>query len=281
MRQPVRDERWTDPQGQEWQVLEIGKWRTGTTKSKKHFEGRAMPAGRFTVAYVVMRSLDGRERKVSYSDLLASWSPAQTPDGGREGDPLAGHRSRVAKDLRDGKGILIFQGECPVRKGELFHVGGVQIVIEKVAVKVNKRSERVFEVHLLQRATDRVYLLRQTVPAARPGELVGDGATAEDAERARIDGNYTSSAAQSDAADGGTDAGEAVPPGWIDKGTAARELHRQRAQRQTQNERQIQAAKSRINRLLKTADPGKVESILADLDALCGRAESEELGKVA
>lgn len=282
MRRPIRDEKWTDPEGTVWQVDEVGTWRTATRpptadELKDGKPRRPIATGPFTFAYAVMRDKGGGTVRLG-ADELEAWSPAIHKNGERVGDPLAGHRARVAKAVRDGKSTLVFEGPSPVAKGDRFHVAGTQIVILKVTEGKNKRSEVRSDVLFSRLERDKVYLLRQTVPAARPGEVVGDGATPEDAERARIDGNYTSSAAQSDAANGGTDAGEAVPPDWEDAGAAARETKRQSDRREViDQEAEVLKLAARIKQVGKEeARKGKdLTPLLEDIYARLAAEQKE------
>ncbi len=265
MKRPVRDERWTDSEGHEWQVAEVGKWRTGTRK----VDGREVPAGRYTVAYVVMRNIEDERVRVDYAELLAEWKPVLTDDHKREGDPLDGHRAEIGKAVRNGKSRLTFEGDSPVKKGEIYHLACGEILIGKVSSKANKRSERFAEVEVVLKQEDKDYYLRRTVPGADPREIVKPP-SADDIQKATIDGNYLSGAPEKDG-----DKLPVVPFDWVDRGSAERELRRQEQQMEVQVERQTQAAKSRLNRLLRNAkNPEDAQRLLAGIVALCEQAEA-------
>lgn len=243
---PVRDERFFDPDGNCWQVLEVGKWRTKTVKDKAN---RPRTVGPFIVSFYRMINSAGEERKLTPQEI-AGWTPDKDQGGKRIGDPLAGHRKPITEAVRAGKGSYRFSGDSPVGKGERYHLPCGEIVVGKVTTGANKRGERFAEVQFTNIDRDRLYYLRSTVPAARPDEMV-KAPTAEDIERARIDGNYLTGAPEA-----GGDPLPTVPPDWKDSGRAQREIIRREAQRElraSQNmrrqSRQIKAKLDEVNRM--------------------------------
>lgn len=254
MKRPVRDERFFDHEGQPWQVLEVGKWRTETRpptdeELERGKPRRPIPCGPYTVSFYRMVNSDGEERKLTPVEI-ADWTPDTDAQGNRIGDPLAGHRKPITESVRAGKGAFRFSGDSPVSKGERYHLPCGEIVIGKITTGANKRGERYAEVQFTNIDRDRLYYLRSTVPAARPDEMV-KAPTAEDIERARIDGNYLTGAPEADG-----DPLPTVPPDWIDSGRAQREIDRREAQRElraSQNmrrqSRQIKAKLDEVNRM--------------------------------
>jgi len=252
MRRPVRDERFFDSDGNPWQVLEVGKWRTETRLPDPEREPekprRPIPCGPFTVAFYRMVNLAGGTVKIPAHEF--DWVPDRDSDGNQIGDPLEGKRKEITRAVRAGKGILIFDGQAPVRKGERYHLPCGQIVIGKVTSKTNKRGEKHDEVTFTHLDTDKVFFLRNTVPAAKPGELVKPP-TEDDIEHARIEGNYLTGAP-----DSGGDPLPTVPPSWEDQGVGDREMARRealRAERAEENRRrltrQVKAQLDEVNRL--------------------------------
>ena len=262
MRQPVRDERWTDPTGETWQVCEI--------KKLKPYNGR-----RGAVAFYRMRHVSGITAKVKPQEVRDWRRTDGIPEGRNTSDPFEGKRIKISQSIRDGAKVIVFtEAKCPVVKGELYHLPCGQILIDKVSRKIIKARGAEWQVEFIRQMRDRDYFLRSIVPGAKQGETPGN-ATPDEVERARIDGNYRHSPER----DG--DELPAVPPDWIDKAAPARDLNRISSQRAVQNERQIQAAKSRINRLLRSGTPKQVETLLAAANRVCDEVEGEDLGKVA
>lgn len=147
MRRPVKDEHFADPDGNVWQVLEVGKWRTSTrppteeeiTKGKPK---QPIPCGPFNVAYFVMVNTDGERKKVS-SVEINDWAPATDKNGKQIGDPLEGNRNAVVKAVKAGRGMFHLDGEAFVLKGDRYHLPCGEILVNKVEVKTNKREKRI------------------------------------------------------------------------------------------------------------------------------------------
>jgi hypothetical protein len=240
-KQPVRDERWIDAEGNEWQVADVAKWQPTTRRDKR---GRARPVGEYRIEFVVMRNAHDERRKVRYADLVSSWKPALTEGDRRMGDPLDGRRAAIVQAIRAGRSKLTFQGECPVKEGELYHLACGEITIGKMATKVNKRSERVVEVEFTRRIEEPARFLRMTVPGANPKEIVKPPTT-DDIRRATIDGNYLTGAP-----DRGGDPLAVVPLDWVDKGLEEREAKRLTDRRSVKAEeetrRQMKAIKAQM-----------------------------------
>jgi hypothetical protein len=228
-RQPVRDERWTDPQGEEWQVEKVG--RVQKTRA---------PA--FT-AFVTFRNVSGESQKVY-------WPPERWTQG--EGDPLKGHRARISQTVRSGARAFILPAKdaesnliaCPVKKGELYHLVCGQVLIERVQRRLVKSKDPEWHVDFIRLVTDKDYFLRRTVPAADPDVIVKPP-TADDIRRATIDGNYLSGSPDKDG-----DPLPVVPLDWVDRGREEREARRLTDRRSLQAEeetrRQMKAIKAQM-----------------------------------
>lgn len=70
---------------------------------------------------------------------------------------------------------------------------------------------------------------------------------------------------------------ERVDGDWHDRGKAEREALRIESRKQVELERGTQAAKSRLNRLLRGLDAPAQKAMLAEIERLCDRAERGEM----
>lgn len=197
-------------------------------------------------------------------------------------DPLAGKRT----DIAHGKiRRLVYPAAtnhkpprsrpCPVSKGERIQVREWLIIeIEKVNRKLIRGRAAEWHVTFIRHEADRPQLLRR-VPSGLPsGSDEADGLS--EVERARRDSHYTTSPRLAIVAEP-----ESVGPDWEDKDRGRREMERQKARAERERERVEQAAKSRLNRLLKGANPEQAQVLLAGIVELCERAESQGFDKVA
>lgn len=181
-------------------------------------------------------------------------------------DPLAGWRQSIA----EGKvKVLRYPADqdCPVEKGQRFEIRGLTIEIESIKRKINKGMPAEWHVTFVRHEPDRVFLLRQAPPVHAGSEKDLDmdlSAT----ERARRDGSYTSSRVSAVPMEP-----ESVGPEWVDPKAAERVLWRQQARSEIERQRMEQAAKSRLNRLLKGLPPDQAQHMLVQIEALCDQAE--------
>lgn len=198
MRQPRRDERWNDPEGNTWQVTQVNRWRLE-------------PKGRYEFASAIVRHpATGENMKVPAHRWRTDWTQDSL-------DPLAGHRKRIAQAVRAGSPLFTLPASTsipPVAKGEMYHLTCGQIVIDNIAKQI-VGGQAEWHVRFTRLLTDRLYFLRSTVPAANPDELV-KAPTATDIEYARIDGNYRTEPEH------GGDPLPCVPPDWVERGAVSR-----------------------------------------------------------
>jgi hypothetical protein len=189
-------------------------------------------------------------------------------------DPLAGYR----KQINEGRvTVLRFPASkpCPVRPAERYPLQSCVIEVERVIRKLIKGKEAEWHVTFIRHEQDRPYMLRFTPPAhADSGKRTDPDASS--VERARVESAYTQSAHSASPHEP-----ESVGPYWKDKGMAERELARQDARAEREREIIQQAAKSRLNRLLKGASPEEAHILLAGIVALCEKAEASSLDKAA
>lgn len=196
-------------------------------------------------------------------------------------DPLAGKRAAINdRDVT----VLIWpavdsQGHtppCPVAKGDRFTLRSCVIEIEQPARKLPKGRKAEWHATFIRHETERPQLLRSAPPKRPPSEDDAHLGLTQ-TERARREGMYTASrfAALKDEP-------ESVGPDWKDEGVGEREQRRLEAQRERQREREAQAAKSRLNRLLRNArTPKEADWLLSQIIALCEAAEAEHLDRAA
>lgn len=158
---------------------------------------------------------------------------------------------------------------CPVEKGDRFEIRGVVIEIESIKRKINKGQPAEWHATFIRHEPDRVHLLRQAPPVHAGSEKDLDidlSAT----ERARRDGCYTSSKVAAMPLEP-----ESVGPDWDDAKAAEREAIRHAARKEIERERMEQAAKSRINRLLRGLPPDQAQHMLIQIEALCEQVEQK------
>lgn len=255
LRRPARDERWSDSNGETWQVDHVAVIQRTNASGEE-------------LAFVRFRHKSGTTVKVTAYELKAqNWKPQ-----GR--DPLGSRRTELSNAIKQGAQVLIFpdSDECPVRKGEIYHLVSGRILIDRVTRKMEKgKSERQWHVEFIRLMTERDYFIRRTPPNLGTPE-----SASETDEQAKIESSYTANAAKS------IDDLATVPPDWEDQNKGVREVKRQDAQREIQQQRQAQAAKSRLNRLLAGAKtPEQRQLLLAGIVALCEQAEAGEMKEAA
>ena len=140
-------------------------------------------------------------------------------------DPLKGKRKKIANgEMR----VLIWPADrpCPVKKGQRFKVMGIVIQIHSIERRIQAGKPVQWHATYVRHEPDRVYLVRQSQPTRATHEKPED-VTLDMAERARRDGNYTSSRVAAMPMEP-----ESVGPDWKDKKRLERERERQRALRE-------------------------------------------------
>lgn len=253
-RRPRKDERWKDSKGELWQVEHVGMIE------------RTLQATR-TLAFVRFRHISGITAKVMPQDL-DTWS-REAPD------PLEGRRRELSTAIRDGATVIIFPGEeCPVRKGEVYHLASGRILIDRCARKIVKGRPTECHVGFIRLLEERPRFLRRVVPGAKTDELVKPP-NALDIERARIDGNYRTSPER-----GGDDLA-VVPPDWEDRGVTERKKKLKEARAEIERERLEADAMAAIKRTVKGLTPDQALVLLAQIQRDCESAEKGELKSAA
>lgn len=254
MKQPVRDERWLDPQGETWQIAKVQRM-----KPLKNARGR--------VAFYIVRHASGITAKIMPPEIKAWKRADEIPEKQLSADPLYGRRVEITRKVRNGERMLVFlEEECPVRKGEMYHLTCGDILIERVGRKIVKGRQAEWHVDFVRHMTDRLYFLRNTVPAADPEDTVREP-TITDIQHARIDGNYSHSKV-----DGGDEL-PAVPPDWVDRGRTERKvLHmkdRDEIRAADDVKRQRKAAKATLDATLAGLTPENQQILLAKIISEC------------
>ena len=176
-------------------------------------------------------------------------------------DPLAGMRRKIASgDLK----VLRWPAdrECPVEKGQRFKVQAVEIEIESVQRKIVKGKPVEWHATFIRHEKDRVFLLRQAPPVHATHETLDDISVSK-AERARRDGNYTSSRVSAV-----PDEPESVGPDWKDDMAEKRRLRHQQERREVERKRAENLLHRKLGEVLKAADDDQHVHILAQVAKL-------------
>lgn len=168
-----------------------------------------------------------------------------------------------------------------MKVGERFELQSCVIEITRVreslkAADEDGRPRSLWIAEFTRHEEEKPMLLRSSPPAHADHEEVTD-LDAFAIKRAAAESAYTSSefAAMPNEP-------ESVGPDWVDAGKAEREAKRQEAQMEVQQQRQAQAAKSRLNRLLAGAKtPEQTQLLLAGIVALCEQAEAGDMKEAA
>jgi phage protein D len=194
-------------------------------------------------------------------------------------DPLAGYRKAINERKVS---VLRYPASepCPVGEGQFYKLQSCVIEIERPHRKIVKGKPAEWHVTFIRHEQDRVNLLRQSPPVHATGEQDAS-LNMTQAERARRDGNYTSTTYAAMPHEP-----ESVGPDWQDKGAAERELKRQESRRALRAERDardaarlVKAQGARV--ILESAKMGRdITPLLADIFARLKR-EADELDKAA
>lgn len=222
---PLVDERWADPEGVEWQVVNAPVIRDRDIRKG----GEVVDQTPLRLAFVLMRGPDGTEEKFTAAQF-EGWS--------RAADPLTDTRRKISSEVRSGSKVLIWPAVdengvtivAPVRKGDRFTVPGVPVVeIDKVSRRLPAGRKAEWHVTFIRLEVDRPQLLRR-VPSGVP-DGPGRSTGGDDIERARIESGYTSSPQQSLDREP-----ESVGAKWEDNGAAEREVQRVLDRREIMNQ---------------------------------------------
>lgn len=189
-------------------------------------------------------------------------------------DPLAGYRNEIAnREVQ----MLRYPAarQCPVNKGDRFEIRGwLTIEIDRVVRKLIKGRPAEWHVTWIRHEKDRPQLLRFTPPTRAPRQADSYIGLSE-RERARREGNYTTSSHAASPHEP-----ESVGPDWEDPGKMRREIDRQSARRELEIERQEQAARRELGRLMRGLTIDQREEMLRDLCQLMTVA-GQNLGRAA
>lgn len=193
-------------------------------------------------------------------------------------DPLVGYR----EGINDGNvRRLIWPADrpCPVEVGQRFRLRSCEIEIESVQRRIVKGRAPEWQATFIRHETESVYLLRRT-PPTHTGSEQDARLNLSQTERARRDGNYTSSRVAAVPAEP-----ESVGPDWHDRDATARELERQNDRkaaameqdRDAHDRAEIQRAKARLTQVATEASrKGRdLTSLLDDVYARLAREERQ------
>lgn len=143
---------------------------------------------------------------------------------------------KITEDIRRGAKVLVWPAvneksqtiPCPVEKGQSIPIPGVPVIeIESVNRKLPAGRKAEWHVTFVRHEIDRPQLLRR-VPSGL-ASTVRDQVGLSESEKARIDGEYTSSLALSL----GKEEPESVGADWSDPKAGEREAQRQMDRRET------------------------------------------------
>lgn len=264
VRRPQRDERWIGPDGDTYQVIEVKTRQEGERFNEKI--RKFVAAGKRDLAYFKVRHVETEVEGQVPARNLSEWTR-------KDPDPLTGMRRQVMERIRAGAGTFTLPAEL-VFKGELYHLPCGTIRIDKVSKKLVKgQKETEWVVSFTRLMEERLYFLRSVTPKLKPGEKPGE-ATATEAYRARIDGNYSSTP------EAGGDPLPVVHPDWEDKGVAERAKIRIEARSELRAEeearREAEQVRTYLGRVLKGLTPENRMALLAQIQRDCEQAETKE-----
>ena len=177
-------------------------------------------------------------------------------------DPLRGMRRAIAQ----GKVRVLrwpADEECPVKKGERYKVQAIEIEIETIQRKIVKGKPPEWHATYVRIERDRVHLLRQAPPVHATHERDLD-LDADLAERARRDGQYTSSRLTAV-----PDEPESVGPDWKDPDSEKRRLRHKEHRADQEKERRLRLLQRRLDYAVKNAaGPDEEMAIMAGVAKL-------------
>ena len=176
-------------------------------------------------------------------------------------DPLKGMRRKIANgEIK----VLRWPADqpCPVKNGDRFKVQGIEIEIHSVNRHIAPGKPVEWHATFIRHEKDRVYLLRQAPPVHATHETLDDISVSK-AERARRDGNYTSSRVSAV-----PDEPESVGPDWKDQMAERRRLRHQEQRREVERKRAENLLHRKLGEVLKAADDDEHVKILAQMAKL-------------
>jgi len=198
-------------------------------------------------------------------------------------DPLKGQRKAInerkvtvlrwpaTKVVRDQTMHL----PCPVKKGNRYELQSCVIEIDTASRKLIKGRSAEWQATFIRHEQDQVNLIRFNPPTRAPrADDANIGLT--DTEKARREGNYTSTAHAASPHEP-----ESVGPDWEDKRAAERELARQTERKASmtvdQQDAEVDKAAARLKQVYKTMVRGGCDptQALSDLMAQVARDERE------
>ena len=176
-------------------------------------------------------------------------------------DPLKGMRRKIANGEVK---VLRWPADqpCPVQNGDRFKVQGIEIEIHSVKRHIAPGKPVEWHATFIRHEKDRVYLLRQAPPVHATHETLEDISVSK-AERARRDGNYTSSRVSAV-----PDEPESVGPDWKDDMAEKRRLRHQQERREVERKRAENLLHRKLGEVLKAADDDQHVHILAQVAKL-------------
>lgn len=176
-------------------------------------------------------------------------------------DPLAGWRRKIA-DFETSLIRYPADEECPVKKGQIFHLRGCTIVIESIKRKLIPGKTPEWHVTFSRREQDKVYLLRQSPPVHASSEH-DQNINISAQERARRDGQYTSSSVSAMPVEP-----ESVGPDWKDPNLEARKARLAALRAEVIQERRELEMHRRLGRKLAEASAAEQQEIIAAMAEL-------------
>lgn len=157
---------------------------------------------------------------------------------------------------------------CPVAKGDRFPIRKwLTIEIDKISRRIPKGKPAEWHAEFIRHEADRPQLLRRT-PAGlplQPHEMAG----LTEIERARRDGNYTSSPGLALIKEP-----ESVGPDWHDPGVAEREQKRKQEREELELERREQAARAALGRITAGLSIEQRRQVLASVELAIQHAQA-------
>lgn len=198
--------------------------------------------------------------------------------------PMAqGELRKITEDIRRGAKVLVWPAvdeeartvPCPVEKGQCIPIPGVPVIeIESVNRKLPAGRKAEWHVTFVRHEIDKPQLLRR-VPSGLASS-VRDHVGLSESEKARRDGEYTSSLALSL----GKEEPESVGPDWEDPGVAERAKNRIEARSELRAEEEAERAnrqvRAQLGRVLKGLSVENRLALLAQIQRDCEQAETKE-----
>jgi hypothetical protein len=180
-------------------------------------------------------------------------------------DPLAGWRNKIA-DFETSLIRYPADQDCPVKKGQTYHLRGCSITIESVKRKLIPGKVAEWHVSFVRHEDDKVYLLRQAPPVHANSEQ-DQHINISAQERARRDGQYTSSSVSAVPQEP-----ESVGPEWKDPDVEKRRARLAEMRAELVQERRAEEMHRQLGRKLAKATPEQREEVMARVAQLLDAA---------